>query len=87
MMRRVYEPESLIEAELLLSMLGSEGIEAYLSGRHLVGGVGELPALGLLGLLVEDAHAERARALIGAYNAALVLPAEEPDSYPGTLLC
>lgn len=87
MMRRIYEPESLLEAEMLLSMLASEGIDAYLSGRHLVGGVGELPALGLLALLVEDPQAEQARALIGAYNAALVLPAEEPDSYPGSLLC
>ncbi len=87
MMRRIYEPESLLEAEMLLSMLASEGIDAYLSGRHLVGGVGELPALGLLALLVEDRQAEQARALIGAYNAALVLPAEEPDSYPGSLLC
>ncbi len=87
MMRRVYEPETLLEAEMLLSMLGNEGIQAHLSGRHLVGGVGELPALGLLGLLVADEQAERARSLIGAYNAALVLPADEPDSYPGTLLC
>lgn len=86
-MRRIYEPESLLEAEMLLSMLASEGIDAYLSGRHLVGGVGELPALGLLALLVEDQQAEQARALIGEYNAALVLPAEEPDSYPGSLLC
>ncbi len=87
MMRRVYEPESLLEAELLISMLGSEGIAAHLSGRHLVGGVGELPALGLLALLIEDAQAERARALIDAYNAAFVLPADAPDSYPGSLLC
>lgn len=86
-MRRVYEPESLWEAELLLSMLASEGITAHLSGRHLVGGVGELPALGLLGLQVPDEQAERAWVLIGAYNAASVLPADEPDSYPGSLLC
>jgi hypothetical protein len=68
-------------------MLCSEGIASHLSGRHLVGGMGELPALGLLGLLVADEQAERARALIDAYNAALVLPADAPDSYPGSLLC
>ncbi|WP_263262776.1 DUF2007 domain-containing protein [Pseudomonas sp. RIT-PI-S] len=86
-MRRIYEPESLLEAELLVGMLASEGVVAHLSGAHLMGGVGELPALGLLALLVDDDHAERARALIDAYNAAFVLPAEEPDSYPGSLLC
>jgi hypothetical protein len=86
-MRRVYEPENLLEAELLLSMLASEGIVAHLNGRHLTGGAGQLPAMGLLALQVEDAQADQARELIGAYNAALVLPAEEPDSYPGSLLC
>ncbi|GLZ86640.1 hypothetical protein Pres01_26910 [Metapseudomonas resinovorans] len=86
-MRRVYEPRDMIEAELLLGMLASEGVEAHLAGAHLLGGIGELPMFGLLGLLVEDEDAERASGLIAAYNAAQPLPGEEPDSYPGTLLC
>ncbi|MDE3735654.1 MULTISPECIES: DUF2007 domain-containing protein [Pseudomonas] len=86
-MRRIYEPRDLIEAELLLGMLSSEGVEAHLAGSHLLGGIGELPMFGLLGLLVEDDDAERASGLIAAYNAAQPLPGEEPDSYPGTLLC
>nr|WP_286947997.1 DUF2007 domain-containing protein [Pseudomonas sp. UBA6718] len=86
-MQRIYEPQDLLEAELLLGMLASEGVEAYLAGRHLLGAVGELPALGLLGLLVEDEEAERARRLIAAYNAAAPLPGEEPDGFPGVLLC
>ncbi len=86
-MQRIYEPQDLLEAELLLGMLASEGVEAHLAGRHLLGAVGELPALGLLGLLVEDEEAERARRLIAAYNAAAPLPGEEPDGIPGVLLC
>ena len=86
-MQRIYEPQDLLEAELLLGMLASEGVEAHLAGRHLLGAVGELPALGLLGLLVEDEDAERARRLIAAYNAAAPLPGEEPDGFPGVLLC
>ena len=86
-MQRVYEPQDLLEAELLLGMLASEGVDAHLTGRHLLGAVGELPALGLLGLCVEDQQAERARVLIAAYNAAAPLPGEEPDSCPGVLLC
>ncbi|GAD64191.1 putative signal transducing protein [Aquipseudomonas alcaligenes] len=86
-MQRIYEPQDLLEAELLLGMLASEGVEAHLAGRHLLGAVGELPALGLLGLLVEDEEAERARRLIAAYNAAAPLPGEEPDGLPGVLLC
>ena len=51
-MQRIYEPENLMEGELLQQMLASEGIEAHLVGRHLLGGTGELPIFGLLGLAV-----------------------------------
>ncbi|MBD9440584.1 putative signal transducing protein [Pseudomonas sp. PDM04] len=86
-MQRIYEPENLMEGELLQGMLASEGIEAHLAGRDLLGGSGELPIFGLLGLSVEDDQADNARALITAYNAALPLPGDEPDSFPGTLVC
>ena len=86
-MQRIYEPQDLLEAELLMSMLASEGIAAHLAGQHLLGAMGELPAMGLLGLLVEDDDAEHARQLIAAYNAAAPLPGEVPESLPGMLLC
>ncbi|MBD9598279.1 putative signal transducing protein [Pseudomonas sp. 478] len=86
-MQRIYEPENLMEGELLQSMLASEGIEAHLVGRDLLGGSGELPIFGLLGLSVDNDEAEYARELITAYNAALPLPDDEPESFPGTLVC
>ena len=86
-MQRIYEPQDLLEGEMLLGMLASEGVDAHLAGRHLLGAIGELPALGLLGLLVQDDDAERARRLIDAYNAAAPLPGEEPEASPGVLLC
>jgi hypothetical protein len=48
-MQRIYEPENLMEGEMLKGMLASEGIEAHLVGRDLLGGTGELPIFGLLG--------------------------------------
>ncbi|MGO2770035.1 putative signal transducing protein [Pseudomonas taetrolens] len=86
-MQRIYEPESLMEAELLLGMLASEGIEARLQGRDLIGGAGELPALGLLGLAVADDQALYARELIDAYNAASPVAGDEPESFPDVLVC
>lgn len=86
-MQRIYEPQDLLEAELLLGMLASEGIVAHLTGEHLMGAIGELPVCGLLGLLVDDAQAERAQHLIAAYNAAQPLPGDEPESIQGVLLC
>ncbi|AFY21743.1 DUF2007 domain-containing protein [Pseudomonas sp. UW4] len=86
-MQRIYDPENLMEGELLQGMLASEGIESHLVGRDLLGGSGELPIYGLLGLSVENDQAEYARELITAYNAALPLSGDEPDSFPGTLVC
>ncbi|WP_028240660.1 putative signal transducing protein [Stutzerimonas azotifigens] len=86
-MRRIYEPRDLLEAEMLIGMLAGEGIDAFLTGRHLIGAVGELPVSGLLALMVSDDQAARASELIAGYNGALPLPGDEPDSYPGELLC
>ena len=86
-MQRIYEPENLMEAELLLGMLASEGIEATLQGRDLIGGTGELPALGLLGLAVADDQACCARQLIDAYNTASPVAGDEPDNFPDVLIC
>ncbi len=86
-MRRIYEPRDLLEAQMLVGMLAAEGIVAFVSGQHLIGAIGELPAAGLLGLQVAEADAERALALIAEYNGADLLPGDEPDSYPGELIC
>lgn len=86
-MQRIYQPENLMEAELLLGMLASEGIDATLQGRDLIGGTGELPALGLLGLAVADDQARYARELIDAYNAASPVAGDEPESFPDVLVC
>lgn len=89
-MQRIHEPVDLIEAQMLLGMLHSEGIVAYLQGADLMGGMGELPALGLLGLMVADEHAQYARELISGYQHATPLPdAEHPalDDRQGILEC
>lgn len=86
-MQRIYEPENLMEGELLQSMLASEGINAHLAGRDLLGGTGELPAFGLLALMVDNDQAVCARALISAYNDALPITGDEPDNSAGVLVC
>lgn len=86
-MQRIYEPENLLEGQLLVDMLATEGVEAHLLGQHLIGAMGELPACGLLGLVVDDVDAERARTLIAEYNAAQPVTGDEPESFQGVLLC
>ncbi|HDS1736615.1 MULTISPECIES: DUF2007 domain-containing protein [Pseudomonas] len=86
-MQRIYEPENLLEAELLVAMLASEGVRVHVVGRDLVGAAGELPMQGLLGLAVADEQAGYARQLIDAYNDAQPVAGDEPESFPGTLIC
>ncbi|HGM5582617.1 MULTISPECIES: DUF2007 domain-containing protein [unclassified Pseudomonas] len=86
-MRRIYEPESLMEAQMLVGMLASEGVEVHLIGGDLVGAMGDLPMQGLLALAVADEQAGYARQLIDEYNAAQPLAGDEPESIPGTLIC
>lgn len=86
-MQKIYEPENLMEGELLQAMLASEGVEAHLTGRHLLGGIGELPVFGLLGISVDNDQAERARELITAYNGASPLSGDEPDVFADVLVC
>jgi len=77
--QRIHEPADLMEAQMLISMLRSEGIDVYLQGADLVGGMGELPALGLLGLMVEDEHAQQARELISDYQQATPIDDGGPE--------
>lgn len=79
-MQRIHEPAELGEGELLVAMLASEGVPAYLLGHHLLGARGELPLAGLLAIVVADEDALRARQLIAAYNAAQPL---SPDGVVG----
>jgi hypothetical protein len=60
----VYSPANGLEAHMLADLLRSEGIEAHIHGEGLQGAAGELPAAGLIKLLVADEHVARARRII-----------------------
>jgi len=69
-MQRIYEPEDLLQANLLINMLANEGIQAHIQGADLVGGMGELPALGLLAIWTNDEDVQKAISLIQDYEQA-----------------
>jgi len=69
----VYEAANSIEANLLKDIFAQEGIDAVIHGEYLQGGIGELPAIGLVQLIVADEDQLRAAAIIhkweqGAYT-------------------
>lgn len=63
-MQVAYTPENIIDAHLIKGLLASVGIPAYVRGEHLVGAIGELPAIGLLAVMVADDDLARARAVV-----------------------
>jgi hypothetical protein len=71
-----------IEANLLLGLLHQQGLQAWLLGEQLLGGVGELPALGLLRLVVDEVDLPVAEALLRDWETATPLPEPEPDWAP-----
>ena len=71
-MKILYQAANGIEANLLKNILEREGISVYISGEYLQGGVGELPAIGLVSLMVGDEDLVRAKKIVrdwedGAY--------------------
>lgn len=54
---------------MLQDVLKQQGLAALVLGEHLQGGVGELPAAGLVRLVTDDQDAERARQLIAQWEA------------------
>lgn len=68
-MKTLYEAANSLEAHMLAHLLGQEGIEAHIHGEHLQGGVGELPATGLVRLMVDEADYARARTVIERWDA------------------
>ncbi|MEE8119309.1 MAG: DUF2007 domain-containing protein [Gammaproteobacteria bacterium] len=53
-MKRIYHAENTIDANLVKGVLAQEGIVAHISGEYLSGALGELPALGLVTVMVAE---------------------------------
>ena len=71
-MQIAYTPVNIIDAHLAKGLLGSCGIEAWIRGEHLMGAVGELPAVGLLAVMVADEDLEAARRVIEDWDNARI---------------
>lgn len=80
-----YEPGNLIEAHLVKGLLAQAGIESWVRGEHLVGAIGELPAIGLLAVMVADEDAEQARGVIEDWNHATPID-DAPQGADGSFL-
>lgn len=74
----IYRAANLVEAQLIVDELRAGGMAAHVTGSYLSGAIGELPPTEVLGVwLLEEAHEERARAIIDDYEQSRQMPAQD----------
>lgn len=70
-MKIVYRAENIIDANLVKAALADAGIPAFVSGEYLTGGIGQLPALDLVTVMVAETDVERAAPIAESIDATL----------------
>ena len=68
-MKSVYEASTSLDAHMILNLLVQEGIEGRVDGEYLPGGVGELQAINLVRVMVDDSNYEKAARVIKDWEA------------------
>ena len=69
----VYNAANSIEAYLIKNLLEQQEISAYVFGDYLQGGVGEIPAIGLVSVNVSDSDYANAKEIVDAWDTATVI--------------
>lgn len=69
----VYNAANSIEAYLIKNLLEQQEITAYVFGDYLQGGVGEIPAIGLVTVNVSDSDYIKAKEIVDAWDSSTVI--------------
>ena len=69
----VYHASNSIEAYLIKNLLEQQEIPAYVFGDYLQGGVGEIPAIGLVTVNVSDSDYARAKEIVDEWDASVII--------------
>ena len=70
-MHTVYRAENLIDAHLVKDALEAQGIPAFIAGEYLTGGVGQLPAMDFMAVMVPESSLPEASAIVREVEARL----------------
>ena len=70
-MQTVYRAENLIDAHLVKDALEAQGIPAFIAGEYLTGGVGQLPAMDFMAVMVPESSLPAASAIVREVEACL----------------
>ena len=67
-MKKVYSAANITDSHIICGLLEAEGISAHIDGEFLQGAIGELPAVGLISVNVEDVCLVEAENVIEKYD-------------------
>ncbi len=67
-MIKVYRAANITEAHIVKGMLEANGIDAYVDGFYLQGGIGELATIDFVSVSVDDGDEKIARDVIDEYE-------------------
>jgi len=81
-MQTVFEAANSLEAHMILGLLAQAGIEGQVLGEFLQGGIGDLPAAGLVSVVVSDTDFVPARIIVEDWNAKPAHNPTQPSSNP-----
>ena len=77
----VYIADSTLDAQLVQDLLHGAGITAHIYGRNVEGAIPDVPATGLIRVVVEDGEAEQARELIQDWQTGPAPDEEDQDLF------
>ncbi|WP_047539862.1 DUF2007 domain-containing protein [Methylotenera versatilis] len=69
----VYNASNSIEAYLIKNLLEQQEIPAYVFGDYLQGGVGDIPAIGLVTVNVSDSDYTNAKEIVDAWDSSTII--------------
>lgn len=75
-MKTIYEASNALEAHMILDLLQQQGFKGRVDGEFLQGGVGELPAAGLVRVMVAEEDYAGAREVVEKWDSAQPSQAE-----------
>ncbi|MFN0162013.1 MAG: DUF2007 domain-containing protein [Burkholderiales bacterium] len=68
-MRQLYEAANGLEAHMIVNLLDQQGLKTRIDGEYLQGGIGELPAAGLVRIMIDPADYAAGRDFIQRWDA------------------
>jgi hypothetical protein len=77
-MKSVYEASTALDAHMILNLLEQQGIAGRVDGEYLPGGVGELQAINLVRVMVDESDYPRARQIISEWESIQVAESAQP---------